>query len=331
MFWGCAINAKRISLIVIVILLAACRRQQAAQQSSAREAATPTPISTPLPAIPTAIPVGQSDENPLQMVIAPFEPLAAARNVAARFQSALEAESGLIVEVVLVERTAEALAALCDSSSGQVSVAWLDGVGYMAATEQNCGQPTLQVERGRGRDATTGLAGQLIANHDLGISAVSQLSGDNFCRLGYEDFYGWLVPSLLFEANGVNPLSDLDSISDYEELPELLEAVADGDCDAAGIPEGALDDADDVRDEIDVVETTVPFPHAILMYPIEAPLGIRLTLTDALVAMAQADDSADLMRTFLGQDALERANADDFIEFRNFMDSTGLNFAQLGS
>lgn len=330
MFWGCAINAKLLYLIGILLLLAACRRQQAAQQSSAREVATPTPISTPLPAVPTAIPVGQSDDNPLQMVISPFEPLAAARNVAARFQSALEAESGLVIELVLVERKAEALAALCDSSSGQVSVAWLDGVGYMAATAQDCGQPTLQVERGRGRDATTGLAGQLIANGELSISAVSQLSGDNFCRLGYEDFYSWLVPSLLFEANGINPLSDLDSISDYEEFPDLLQAVADGDCDAAGIAEGALDDAADVRDAIDVVETTVPFPHAILMYPIEVPLGIRLTLTDALVAMAQDEDTADLLRTFLGQDALERANADDFIEFRNFMDRTGLDFAQLG-
>jgi ABC-type phosphate/phosphonate transport system substrate-binding protein len=126
-------------------------------------------------------------------------------------------------------------------------------------------------------------------------------------------------------------LSDLETLSEYEELPELLEAVADGDCDAAGVPEGTLDDADDLADAIDVVETTVPFPHAVLMYPLEVPLGIRLTLTDALVAMAQDDDSADLMRTLLGQDALERVNADDFIELRNFMDSTGFNFAQLGS
>jgi ABC-type phosphate/phosphonate transport system substrate-binding protein len=326
-------NARTLYLIgiLLMVLLTSCRRQQAAQQPSVREVNTPTPISTPLPAIPTLVPVGQSEDSPLQMVIRPFEPVAAARNVAARFQSALEDMSGLFVEVVLVERTAEALAALCDSSSGQVSVAWLDGIGYMAATAQNCGQPALQVERGRGRDATIGQAGQLIANRDLGISAVSQLSGDNFCRLGYEDFYSWLVPSLLLEANGVNSLSDLDTIMDYEELPELLQAVADGDCDATAIPEGALDEeSDEVRDEIDVVETTVPFPHAILMYPIEVSLGTRLTLTDALVAMAQDDDNADLMRTFLGQDALERADADDYIEFRNFMNSTGLNFAQLG-
>ncbi len=311
-----------------MLLLAACRRQAATQQVVVREVGTPTPISTPLPPVPTAIPVGTED-NPLQMVVRPYEP-ALARNAVARFQSAIENETGLVIEVVLADRTAEALAALCSSSSGQVSVSWLDGLGYMAATEQNCGQPALQVARGRGRDANTGQAGQLVATHDLGISGVSQLSGDNFCRLGHADLYSWLVPSLLFVANDVDPLQDLESVTDYETLPDLLEAVANGDCEATGIPEGALDDADDVRDEIDIVETTVAFPYAILMYPIEAPLGIRLTLTDALVSLAQDTDTAETMQTLLGQDGLERVNADDFIEFRNFMDSTGLDFAQLG-
>src|SRR5262245_2491471 len=116
-----------------MVLLAACRRQQAVQQS-AREVNTPTPISTPLPAIPTAVPVGLSEGNPLQIVIKQFEPMGAARNDAARFQSALADASGLFIEITLVEREAEALAALCNSSGGQVSVAWLDGVGYMAAT-----------------------------------------------------------------------------------------------------------------------------------------------------------------------------------------------------
>ena len=328
---GCVINTRLLYVIgiVLIVLLAACRRQQAAQQS-AREVNTPTPISTPLPPIPTVVPVGLSEDNPLQMVIHPFEPMAAARNDAARFQSALADASGLFIEITLVEREAEALAALCNSSGGQVSVAWLDGVGYMAATAQNCGQPALQVTRGRGRNATTGLAGQIIANSNVGISAVSQLSGDKFCRLGYDDFYSWLVPSLLFEANGVDPLNDLDTVTDYAELPDLLQAVADGDCEATGVPEGVLDEADDVRDQIDIVETTIAFPYPILMYPLEVPLGTRLALTDALVSMSQNSTNAERMRTFLGQDGLERVNADDFIEFRNFMDSTGLNFAHLG-
>jgi ABC-type phosphate/phosphonate transport system substrate-binding protein len=311
----------------MVLLTAACRRQQATQQAVVRDAATPTPISTPLPPVPTPVPVGESEDNPLRMVIKPYES-ALARNGLARFQSALQDASGLVIEVVLVERQAEALAALCNSSSGPVSVAWLDGVGYMAAIEQNCGLPALQVERGRGRDATTGQAGQLVARADLGIASVSQLSGDHFCRLGFADFYSWLVPLLLFRANGVDPLTDLRAITDYEERSELLEAVAEGDCDATGIPEGAL--GDDVRDEIDVVETTVAFPYAVLMYPIEVPLGIRLRLTDALVSMSQDSDDAEMMQPLLGQDGLARVNVDDFIEFRNFMDSTGLDFAQLG-
>jgi ABC-type phosphate/phosphonate transport system substrate-binding protein len=103
------------------------------------------------------------------MVIRPAGSLAAGRNVAARFQTAIENESGMVVEVILVERYAEALAALCSSAGGQAAVAWLDGLTYMAATAQNCGLPALQVEHGTGRNATTGAAAQIVANSELGI------------------------------------------------------------------------------------------------------------------------------------------------------------------
>ncbi len=172
---------------------------------------SPTPLSTPLPALPTAIPPGTED-NPIHMVI---KPVGAARLITEaqinEFQSVLVDQTGLVIEVTLVDRYAEALLALCNSRPDNLTVAWLDGVSYKAAIAQHCGQASLQVERrGRGRQIFTGETVHIVAGTQLNGSSIRALVGRSFCRLGYDDYYGWLLPSLMMQASGIDPLNDLD-------------------------------------------------------------------------------------------------------------------------
>lgn len=53
--------------------------------------------------------------------------------------------ANLYVEVIPVADYAAALGALCNSGNDIISMAWLDGITYLAATAQNCGQPALQI------------------------------------------------------------------------------------------------------------------------------------------------------------------------------------------
>jgi ABC-type phosphate/phosphonate transport system substrate-binding protein len=322
-------------LVVVLLLLPACRRQVAQVGPTAAPTLTATPRSTPLPAIATVIPAG-AEGNPLQMVIRPDGSMSAARGAIADFEAAILEKSGLTVKVELVERYAEALAALCDSSGGQVSVAWLTGASYIAAKAENCGTPVLQVERGTRRDAKTGEAATIIVNTDANISTVSTLRGKAFCRIAYDDFYTWLAPSLILKANGLNPLSDVGTVADYEDIPALVQAVGDGDCDAAGIPANALDEyADvigDISETVEVLTTTdTAFPFAVLMIPPDVQLGTRLSLNDVLVSLAEDSTTAVKMRDLLGQNAILPVTADDFADLTTFVESTQLDFSQLGN
>jgi len=329
---------KLVLLLILgsaLLLLPACRRQAAQVGPTAAPTLTSTPRSTPLPAVATAVPAG-AQGNPLQMVIRPEGAMSAARSAIADFEAAILEQSGLSVRVELVERFAEALAALCNSSGGQASVAWLNGASYIAATAQNCGIPTLQVERGTRRDAKTGEASSLIVNADANISTLSGLRGKAFCRLAYDDFYTWLAPSLILKANGLNPLTDVGAVADYDDIPALVEAVAAGDCDAAGIPADALDvyadQLGDISETVEVLTTTeVAFPYAVLMIPPDVQLGVRLTLNDVLVELAEDSTTAVKMRALLGQNAVLPVTSDDFQDLADFMDSTRLDFAQLGN
>lgn len=324
-----------LSILGAVLLLAACRRQDIQAGPVIASTLTPTPRSTPLPAIATAIPAG-AEGNALQMVIRPDGSMSAARSAIADFEAAILEKSGLTVKVELVERYAEALAALCDSSGGQVSVAWLNGASYVAAKAQNCGAPMLQVERGTRRDSKTGEAASLIVNADANISTLSALRGKAFCRLAYDDFYTWLAPSLILKANGLNPLTDVGTVTDYEDIPAMIEAVAAGDCDAAGVAANVFDEYADVlgdaAESIDILTTTdTAFPYAVLMIPPDVQLGTRLTLNDALVVLAEDSATAVKMRALLGQNAIVPVTADDFNDLTTFVESTRLDFSQLGN
>ncbi len=321
-------------MLVLALLSVACRPRQEETRATLIPTAVPTLVSTPLPLVSTAIPPGE-ETNPLRMVILPYEPEeASARET--EFETIVQEEVGAFIDVVLVEHYSEGLAALCDSGGGTVSVAWLGGISYAAAAAQNCGSPMLQVRRSEREDIATGVGGQLIMSHSLGTTDIAALRGRTFCRLGYDDFYSWLLPSLIMETHGINPLAFLEEVVDYDDIETMLAAVAEGEeCAATGVSVSDLDafleDDETLREGIRVAETTAAFPYGVLMVPLEVPLSVRLSMETGLLNMANAsDDMAEVMRAFLGQDLLVAAAPDDFADLNTFMESTGLDFAQLG-
>lgn len=319
-------NYLFISLVLVALLLAGCRRA-ATTGPTAVPTLSPTPRSTPLPAVPTAIPAG-ADANPIRMVLVPTSTLSTARNATTLLEQALLDESGLTVELVLADRFAEGVGALCESVDNAVTVAWLDGISSVAATEQDCGSATLRVDRG---GDGTGMAVQMVAHANLGVTSLGSLNGRSFCRVGYDDLYTWLVPSLLLAANGIEPLTDLGSVTDYADAVDLLNAVASGECDFAGVAEVDYADADtEVRANLTPLTESVELPYSVLVYPPTAGLGVRRAIDDALLAIIADPERADLLDDLLGAVDLEPIDADDLRPVRNFARDSGLDFTALG-
>jgi ABC-type phosphate/phosphonate transport system substrate-binding protein len=314
-------------MLMLALLTAACRQVEV-QGPQVAATATATPRSTPLPAVATEVPPG-TEGNPIRMLINPEGVVSDAQ--AAALEEALQEQSALVVDVVVVDRYAEALAALCESSPQSVAVAWLDGISLQAAVAQNCGQPIMQVERGPRSTRSSGDAGQIVTSRTLGLSSVQALATRTFCRLAADDYYSWLVPVLMLRAGGVDPVNNLEAVVDYRSRNELIQAVIDGDCDATGISEADFDDLRDVqKDELSTVETTPELPFAVLIYPLSLPLGERIRLDNALLGMVLEADGGEAMEPLLGQTGLARVEAEDLEDLSAFLSSTGLDFAQLG-
>lgn len=186
-------------------------------------------------------------------------------------------------------------------------------------------EPTATPEPGA---PLTGHAGLIIVNPRVGSRDLSAIVGRTFCRLGYDDLYSWLLPTLSFRARNIDLLRDA-TIRDLPDVPALVAAVAAGDCTMAGVPAGALE-ALGQADAVRLAAESAPLPYGVLVYGPEVQLGVRLALDEALLALGNSAADAALLRPLLAQDALVRATPDDFAALRDFLTAARLDLARLG-
>lgn len=307
-------------------MLVACRRF-GSQGPTLQPTLTLTPRSTPLPELdPTLVP--GAEDNPIQMAIVRPSGATSASSLNRAADAVAEAlleETGFTVEVELVQTDADAVAALCNALSGSPAVAWVSGVGYSAVSAQGCGVPALVVERGSGRQVSASQDVQIVVTAALGITDAAELGGRTFCRLGYNDLYTWLVPVLMLQADGISNMPDAVDSPDVEAM---LASVAEGECDAAGITAADFEQfGGDVEDSVRVLAQTATMPYAVFVHPPSFSLDTRTRLIDGLLAMEGSSD----LETLLDQDGLARFDDADLADFETFLESTRLDFAQLGS
>jgi ABC-type phosphate/phosphonate transport system substrate-binding protein len=316
------------TLILVVaclslLLLTSCRRLPKAGPTP-RPSITPTPRSTALPPVPTLAPAG-TQENPLHMAVVAPDAAAIGQVVINAIESAMLTQANLYVVVDLVSTDADALAALCNSPGGTVSAAWLGGLAYVGAYAQECGSAALQVERGSTDDEATGDTARVIVNPALDVSSIGDLAGHSFCRIGYDDMYSWMIPSLMLRAAGVNS-ADLLQIIDYQDMDTLVADVANGACDAAGIAGSQLEADSGVR----TLQESVAIPYRVLVVPEQVPFGQRQQLVDTLVAMSEGAQPESL-EVLLDQTGLIPAEDNDFTSLRGFINRSGIDLAQAGT
>ncbi|MDK3161750.1 PhnD/SsuA/transferrin family substrate-binding protein [Kamptonema cortianum] len=316
--------------VCLALALTACRRGGGAGGPTLQPTLTPTPRSTPLPSLEPTLAPG-SEDNPIRIVLArPASGTDRQINTAATaLANAISQETSLSVTVEVVPTSADAITELCASVSGIPTAAWLNGLAYAAANAQGCGTAALIGRRGSGSDATTAETVQIIVNRSTGFTGLGGLLDPSveFCRLSMTDLYSWLIPSLMMEANNVSPTA-IGTVRDYEDAESLIQAVASGECDAAGVARSVYDEISTaaIRSAVTTLGTAVEVPYALLAYPLEIPLGTRLVINEALL-----DYSESALRTLLGVDRVIRLTDEALNSFNTFLRRTGLDFAAFGS
>ena len=191
----------------------------------------------------------------------------------------LSDKSGIAIEGNLSQNEMQFVNRLCDQ---EVHFGSLSPFGYLYAEEQGCAQNTLTEIR----FGDTSYKGQILVNHNSGISGFADMKGKIFCRTSAESLSSWIIPSLMMQAEGVDP-SDLYGIIDTDNTSNLISYVYDGVCDAGATYIDARTSVTstypDVMTVVQVLKQTIPIPYDCFTFSPELPSDIREELIWDLV------------------------------------------------
>jgi phosphonate transport system substrate-binding protein len=166
-----------------------------------------------------------TEENPIIWSFVPSqdseEVLAGAQQIA----DLVTEKTGLIIKTNVATEFAGVIEAMCN---GEAHMGALNTFGYVLAHERKCADVAVASVR----YGTAFYTGQLVANADAGIESIKDLAGKTFCRPDPLSTSGWIIPSIMLQAEGVNPDTDLKQVVDAGGHDGVITAVYNGDCDA---------------------------------------------------------------------------------------------------
>lgn len=302
-----------IMLLLVLVGGVACGKPKATPAPS-RPLPTRVPLPTPLPPLPTSPPPG-SEENPLVLMVV-TDDRSSIKQTADALVESLADETDMIVKVQFTDSYAEAHRALC---AGKAHLAPLDAFSYLAASQGGCGSMLYIAEIGGERYTR----GQMVTVAGKEVYSVIGFKGFRFCRPSSFSVSGWIVPSLMLRANGLNPLTDLFSVVDVETDEDVIKSLLEYRCDvgasALGAEEG-LPNANRIR----VIEELPPVPNVTLALSLRLDAATRALMIDTL--RKHQDELTELMSA----DAIFEAGESDYADLRKLTEDANLDLVSMG-
>lgn len=307
------------SVLTVMLISGACRPVEVAAPTLPPPTITPPPRSTPLPAAPTVAPPGDA-ENPIVLVLQGDRD-----NDALGLERAALEDTGLALQVRLVDSQAAVLAALCASRPDAPTAAWMTGLGPLAAQAAGCGAAVLQQQVGTGAQASAVDAVVIVTRAEGGLETLSDVLENPMCRVTGAD-QAWLAAWVLLEAEALSP-TQIDTIVETESLEALLEALSDRQCDAAVLSQSMLDElATPDRDTVTILASASVLYRGVLMLPVEVPLTVRERLLPLL-----RDLPSPLRGRLFGEGRLVAAAGALFDDALAVIERAGLDLEQLAA
>jgi phosphonate transport system substrate-binding protein len=236
-------------------------------------------------------------------------------------------ETGLVIETFVATDYTAAIEAIC-ADPPQAQMSSLATFAYIAAADRGCAQAELVAAR-RG---STSYNGQLIYNMNTDIvpGDYSTLAGKTFCGVDEVSTSGWIIPSIMLRANGIDPDTDL-TVTFAGGHPAVATAVYTGDCDfgatfvdARTAIEG---DHPDVMDVVGIFDVSIAIPNDGVQYATSFPRELRDQLNAALLAIAGTEAGAEALNTAYQWSGLELHDDTFYDPFRQLLDAAGVSAA----
>ncbi len=255
------------------------------------------------PAFGAGEPEGElgTDDHPILWAMAPEgdEPAAAVE-----LTERIHELTGIVVHPVPAATELEVLEALAADPAG-AHMAVLSAVPYVVAADRGSLEPALVGVR----NGSSSYAAQIIAHSDSGAESPADLADLRFARPDAQSDSGWIVPSLMMRAAGLDP-AELGATTDRGTHAAVIEAIYDQEADAGAVHLGGLEplaaELEDLEERIVVLAESPAIPNEGVHFAPLVSEEHRDQIVNALLQLIETPEGNELIRRLYSWDALEQ-------------------------
>jgi phosphonate transport system substrate-binding protein len=263
-----------------------------------------------------------TEKNP---IVWAYVPSGDTTKVAAGAQSVadlLHARTGLYFKTFVATDYVGVIEAL-KANPPKAQMTSLATAAYILAADQKVSQAALVSLR----NGSAFYQGQIIARADSGIKTLADIKGHTFARVDPISASGWIIPSLMLKAAGLNLDTDIKLV-DAGTHPGVVTAVYSGQADAGAcfVDARANIQADhpDVMDKVVVIKVSSNIPNDGVQFSPVVPQKLRDQIVDALLALAATPEGKAAISTAYQWTALEKHDDSFYDAFRQVLQAAGV-------
>ncbi len=175
--------------------------------------------------------------------------------------------------------------------------------------------------------------GEIIAGADTGITKLEDLAGKTMCWVDAASASGYIIPSIMVKAAGVDPDTDLAQQIEAGSHDNVALAVYLGDCDAGACYIDArdkiADDYPDVYDKTVVIAESPEIPNDGLQFIKDFPADMREKIVKAFLEIMATDEGVEAMGLAYGWAGVVEKDDSFYDDFRAVLDASGVDVEEL--
>jgi phosphonate transport system substrate-binding protein len=269
-----------------------------------------------------------TEENPITWVMVPSGDTERISSGGQLMADLIYEETGLVIETFVATDYAAAVEAMCANPPE----AWMGSLAtfaLIAAADRGCSEPALIALR-RG---TAGYPGFIYVNNETGYTSLEDLKGSGavVCAGGETSTSGWILPSIMLKAAGIDLENDIDVqfLADHETVAI---SVYTGECDVGtGYVDTRLrveEDYPDILDKTTVIETSVDIPNDGIQYNVNFPQELRDQINAVLIAAHETEEGfAAINEAHQWEQLVDGDMSVYYDPFRQLLDAAGVSAA----
>lgn len=232
------------------------------------------------------------------------------------FAKSLSTATKLTIEAQVTDSYGEAHRALCN---GEAHLATLDAFSYLAVSQAGCGSLLYTTVI----DGEKSTRGQMLTIAGKEIYSVVGFKGFRFCRSGPLSIPGWVVPSLMLRANGLNPMTDLYSVTDTKTDEAVIKSLLSYQCDVGATVVGAEVGIPN-SNRIKIIATLPPVPT------VAYALSLKLDTATQALLLDKLRNHEDKLKDLIEADELLKGDENEYAELRQLVIDAKLNLVSMG-